>query len=166
MKRAKIMALIAGVMLGMLALTPMSPAWSQGAADSTSAQQPPEGKSGKCIADNKHVMRRNHMDMLKHQRDETMHQGVRGKPEGLTNCINCHASKGEDGQFRTYKDPKHFCRQCHDYAAVKLDCFECHTSRPDEKGTAALGSQTDIAAAEKFLSQHGADSQNHTGGQQ
>jgi hypothetical protein len=164
MTRAKFLALIAGVMLGILVVTPISPAWSQG-ADSTTAQQPPKGKGDKCIADTT-VMRRNHMTMLKHQRDETMHQGVRGKPEGLTNCINCHATKGEDGQFVSYKDPKHFCRQCHDYAAVKLDCFECHASHPDANGTAALGIKTDIATANRFLSEHVAGNQDHTEGHQ
>jgi hypothetical protein len=36
-------------------------------------------------------MRRNHMEMLKHQRDDTVRGGVRGakaQPEG---CIDCHA---------------------------------------------------------------------------
>jgi hypothetical protein len=31
----------------------------------------------------------------------------------------------------TVSSPQHFCRSCHDYAAVKVDCFECHASRPE-----------------------------------
>jgi hypothetical protein len=30
----------------------------------------------------------------------------------------------------------HFCQSCHNYAAVKIDCFECHSSKP--AGNAAM----------------------------
>lgn len=76
---------------------------------------------GACIAPAEE-MRRNHMEMLKHQRDRTMRQGIRGEKASLNECINCHASKstgsvlGHDG----------FCQSCHTYAAVKLDCWDCH----------------------------------------
>lgn len=76
---------------------------------------------GQCIAPAEE-MRRNHMEMLKHQRDRTLRQGIRGEKASLNECINCHASKtsgsvlGKDG----------FCQECHSYAAVKLDCWDCH----------------------------------------
>lgn len=76
---------------------------------------------GQCIAP-ADEMRRNHMEMLKHQRDRTMRHGIRGEKASLNECINCHASKatgsvlGKDG----------FCQECHSYAAVKLDCWDCH----------------------------------------
>ena len=38
------------------------------------------------------VMRRTHMEMLKHQRDETVHGGVRGARASLVGCVDCHAS--------------------------------------------------------------------------
>lgn len=68
-------------------------------------------------------MRRNHMKMLLHQRDRTLRQGYREPRSSLKGCVNCHASQetgtvlGKDG----------FCASCHAYAAVKMDCFECHT---------------------------------------
>ena len=68
-------------------------------------------------------MRRDHMKMLFHQRDRTMHEGVRTTRFSLKNCVECHASAntgsvlGEQG----------FCSSCHAYASVKIDCFECHT---------------------------------------
>ncbi len=71
-------------------------------------------------------MRRNHMELLKHQRDRTVHEGIRTVRHSLNNCIACHAGKktgrvtGSDG----------FCESCHRYASVKLDCFECHADRP------------------------------------
>jgi len=76
---------------------------------------------GECIAP-ADQMRRNHMEMLKHTRDRTMRQGIRGEKASLNGCIECHASKatgtvtGHDG----------FCQSCHTYAAVKLDCWDCH----------------------------------------
>lgn len=90
---------------------------------------PPKGKGDKCVADTD-FMRRNHMTMLDHQRDNTVHEGVRTKQFSLKECIACHAVNGPDARPITVKNPKHFCRVCHDYAAVKIDCFECHASRP------------------------------------
>jgi hypothetical protein len=76
-------------------------------------------------------MRRNHMDMLKHQRDETMIEGLRGEQYSLKECIACHVVFGPDSIPVTVSSPQHFCRSCHDYAAVSIDCFQCHASRPD-----------------------------------
>lgn len=78
----------------------------------------------RCIADAAQ-MRRNHMRHLLHRRDATVRDGIREAKQGLTACIECHAGEktgsvlGETG----------FCESCHRYAAVKLDCFECHTPR-------------------------------------
>jgi len=96
---------------------------------------PPKGKGDKCVADTE-FMRRNHMKMLGHQRDSTVHDGIRTKQFSLKECVACHAVNGPDARPITVKNPKHFCRVCHDYAAVKIDCFECHASRP-EPGKAA-----------------------------
>jgi len=84
-----------------------------------------EGKGDKCVRDEAY-MRRHHMEDLKHHRNETMRKGIRTTEFSLQGCINCHASKttnsvlGKDG----------FCQSCHSYAAVSLDCFECHSSKP------------------------------------
>ena len=45
--------------------------------------------------------------------------------------------KGADGKPVSFASPKHFCRTCHDYAAVHIDCFECHASRPPAKTAAS-----------------------------
>jgi mono/diheme cytochrome c family protein len=97
---------------------------------------PPKGKGDKCVADTA-FMRRYHMTMLDHQRDGTVYEGIRTKQFSLKRCIACHAVNGPDARPVTIKSPKHFCRACHDYAAVKVDCFECHASRP-EPGKAAM----------------------------
>ena len=61
--------------------------------------QPPKGKGEHCVAATE-FMRRNHMSMMKHQRDETVHEGVRGKPFSLAGCVDCHAVKGAEGAAR------------------------------------------------------------------
>jgi hypothetical protein len=68
-------------------------------------------------------MRRNHMKMLLHQRDRTMHDGVRTTRFSLKNCIDCHASR-ETGSVLGKEG---FCSSCHAYASVSIDCFECHS---------------------------------------
>lgn len=86
------------------------------------------------------VMRRNHMTFLMHQRDETLREGIRGKKYSLNQCIDCHAVTSPDvagGKVRTLKP---FCAECHAYAAVSIDCFQCHTGAavPDMKSGSAL----------------------------
>ena len=73
-------------------------------------------------------MRKNHMKYLLHQRDETVHEGIRTKRFSLEECIECHVSSAPDAP-RVSSD-KHFCNSCHTYAAVNIDCFECHADRP------------------------------------
>jgi len=79
-----------------------------------------------CVAEPE-FMRRNHMQLLKHQRDETVHLGVRDSRASLKGCIECHASAGSGSVAQA---PGDFCVSCHSFAAVKLDCFECHASKP------------------------------------
>jgi hypothetical protein len=63
-----------------------------------------------------------------------MHQGIRTKPHSLNECISCHASQktgsvtGDGG----------FCQSCHDYAAVKLDCWDCHQPKPGQKAATGV----------------------------
>jgi hypothetical protein len=90
----------------------------------------PRGQGENCVADTQ-FMRRNHMTMLRHQRDETMREGIRGNQYSLRECVTCHAVMGPDAMPVSVASPQHFCRSCHDYAAVNIDCFQCHTSRPE-----------------------------------
>ena len=112
----------------------------------------PKGKGDQCVEDTD-FMRRNHMHLLGHQRDDTVHEGVRVKKHSLKGCIDCHAVNGSDGKPITVKDPKHFCRTCHDYVAVKVDCFQCHASRPDPAGSASINPNHELAALQSYLQQ-------------
>lgn len=109
----------------------------------------PRGEGERCVADIE-VMRRNHMAMLKHQRDATVHKGERTSAAKLTACIACHAVRGADGRPVSYAEPQHFCRSCHAYAAVSVDCFECHASRPEAK-SATAAAEPDVAALAHYL---------------
>lgn len=97
---------------------------------------PPKGKGEHCVAPTA-FMRRYHMNMLYHHRFQVVHQGIRTQQYDLNRCISCHAVNGADGKPVSYSNPKHFCRSCHDFAAVSVDCFECHVSRPGEPGKSA-----------------------------
>lgn len=85
-----------------------------------------------CVADSA-TMRRTHMDLLKHQRNDTVHGGVRNGRHSLKDCIACHASARTGSVAAADTD---FCASCHRYAAVSIDCFECHNSRPAAKAVA------------------------------
>lgn len=75
-------------------------------------------------------MRRWHMTMMSHDRDITVYRGERGLNASLGACFECHTVRDSAGTPVTYSDERHFCRVCHDYAAVKVDCFDCHRSTP------------------------------------
>jgi hypothetical protein len=81
--------------------------------------------AGSCVEDTA-FMRRNHMRLIRHQRDLTVHEGIRTTRHSLANCVNCHADP-KTGRVTGSRDA--FCEGCHSYAAVKLDCFECHADR-------------------------------------
>jgi len=86
-------------------------------------------RGDKCVEPTE-IMRKNHMKFLLHQRDETMHKGIRTKKHSLKECIECHANKDESGDFIPVNAPGEFCQSCHGFASVKMDCFECHATKP------------------------------------
>ena len=79
-------------------------------------------------------MRRNHMKYLLHQRDKTMHQGIRTTRHSLKNCVDCHADPATDSVL----GQDGFCSSCHHYAAVHIDCFSCHTDKRDKNAVATV----------------------------
>jgi hypothetical protein len=91
-------------------------------------------KDSKCIAP-LGEMRRNHMKMLKHQRELTLREGILGAKVSLRGCIECHANKTNDSVIGS---DKNFCQTCHDYVAVKLDCWECHQPKANYQATGAM----------------------------
>jgi hypothetical protein len=96
------------------------------AGDGRTPQPVIEKATGASCVEPAPSMRRNHMEYLKHQRDETVRGGVRGARYSLKGCIDCHASRSTASVAAA---PDNFCISCHAYAAVKIDCFDCHTAR-------------------------------------
>lgn len=112
----------------------------------------PEGEGVKCVQP-EDEMRRNHMQYILHQRDKTMHEGIRTETYSLAKCIDCHVQPDENGNIASHESDKHFCNACHEYAAVTIDCFECHADRPQKyikrngKANALNQPSNDILAA-------------------
>jgi hypothetical protein len=113
-------------LLGALASLAMAPTGAMAGANTPALEK---GKGDKCVEDTQ-FMRRNHMDLLKHHRNETMRKGIRTTRHSLKQCVECHASS-KTGSVAASKDD--FCAACHTYAAVKLDCWDCHATKPMKK---------------------------------
>jgi hypothetical protein len=93
----------------------------------------------KCVEDTD-VMRRDHMEFILHQRDETMYKGIRGAKHSLVECVECHSQDDAKGNPIPINSQGEFCQTCHEYAAVSIDCFSCHRTTPlDSNGQASAG---------------------------
>ncbi len=75
-------------------------------------------------------MRRHHMELILHQRDKTVHEGIRSKKYSLAACIDCHVARGDGGREVPVNAEGQFCDSCHDYVGVSLTCFQCHATVP------------------------------------
>lgn len=104
-----------------------------------------------CVEDTAY-MRKNHMKLLLHERDLTVHKGIRTQKYSLKNCINCHASSVDNSVIG---DDKHFCQSCHTYASVSLDCWECHSSKPKAAQAATASALPEIAPTGTIPAMHG-----------
>lgn len=129
LRRAQALAVAA--VLALAALT----AWALHGP--TSAAGPVIARAeGRCVAPPEE-MRRRHPELLRHQRDRTVREGQRGAAASLEACVNCHAtptSAEASAPRSVLGSDAQFCQGCHSYAAVKPDCFECHSSRPAGPG--------------------------------
>jgi hypothetical protein len=104
-------------------------AWAasrEGAASRVPKPALVQAQGERCVEDTE-FMRRNHMQVLAHQRDLTTRLGIRTAEHSLKGCIECHASAATGSVAAAKED---FCQSCHSYAAVRIDCFECHATKP------------------------------------
>ncbi len=101
------------------------------------------GKGDKCV-DDVAFIRRHHPDLLKHHRDETVRLGIRTTKYSLKKCVECHAGS-KTGSVASSKED--FCVACHRYAGAKLDCWDCHATKP--------GKQAAVPDAKPVLPLHG-----------
>ena len=96
-------------------------------------------------------MRRNHMKLLMQLRYAAVHEGIRHQRESLPGCMNCHVSKLADGRYPSVNSPKFFCNACHDYVGVRIDCFSCHTNRPDAAFASVAQADEESMSAARVL---------------
>ena len=78
------------------------------------------------------IMRREHFEYILDHRDRTVIEGIRTKKHSLIGCIDCHITPNAEGAYARYSQETHFCASCHQFTAVKIDCFQCHADRPEE----------------------------------
>ena len=118
--------------VAMTGIVQAGPMWR----DNTNSKAAESAKSGgQCVRETD-WMRKNHMDLLTHDRDVTVHQGVRTVDGSLSECVACHVNT-DNGNLVPVNamegpDGKQFCAGCHAYTGVKLDCFQCHSPIPAE----------------------------------
>ena len=156
-------AVLAFVSVGLMAALPAAAQQSNMAEKSPRTPMPEiaRGQGDACVAPVE-WMRRNHMHALMNKRDLTMYDGDRAPRFSLNGCVTCHAVPGADGRPVPASNPQHFCSSCHIFAAVKMDCFDCHTSVPDDGGPAPRAGldvdtdnggvrASDIAALNRYL---------------
>ena len=125
---------LCGVLLMGLVMLPLAHAQTQAIAPTGDSRVPRPvielARAGtQCIAAPA-TMRREHPAMLQHQRDATVHQGIRGAKASLKGCIDCHASTTTGSVAKTESN---FCISCHSYSAVRIDCFGCHATQPQHQ---------------------------------
>lgn len=100
-------------------------------------------------------MRSNHFELLLHERDLTVHEGIRIKKKSLTECVECHVSREEDGKPIPINAEGQFCQRCHNFTAVKIDCFQCHSTVPNpDKGWTAFNHPIVTPEMDKVRSLH------------
>ena len=93
----------------------------------------PSATKGEQCVEPVDVIRRKQMEMLEHERDETVYGGIRARKHSLAGCIGCHTQTDAKGQPIPVNAPGQFCSSCHSYAAVTIDCFSCHATVPDSQ---------------------------------
>ncbi|MFC2041344.1 sulfate reduction electron transfer complex DsrMKJOP subunit DsrJ [Chloroflexota bacterium] len=121
--------IVPGIIIFFILLT--SPIWFTAASGKTAYTPQPQivTEEEECVQPTE-WMRVNHMDLLIDWRETVVRTGNRtwtasdGQEYNmsLTNtCLSCHSNKAD------------FCDQCHNYAGVSPECWNCH-NLPEEGG--------------------------------
>jgi len=140
--------LIAVGVLGLMLVAPAVVAGFQVVQDGWTKPQPDFSKLARVHKSQEPtVMIRNHPNLLISHRAVVVYKGIRPPSDTIEKCVTCHAVKGADGQPVDIDNPKHFCKECHTKAAVTIDCFECHNSKPPASDHAAIDLPTRLASA-------------------
>jgi len=90
----------------------------------------PAAKLDHCVEPTEY-MRRYHYELIRHQRDTTVYGGIRSTKHSLEGCVECHVGYDADHKPIAVNAKHQFCNACHSYAAVTLNCFDCHATVPE-----------------------------------
>jgi nitrate reductase gamma subunit len=151
---SKRIKLAVGTVLALLLLAPAVIGVGQVAADGWTKETPNYAKLIRAHrSQDQTVMIRNHPNFLMHKRGVVVYSGVRSTDESIERCVTCHVVK-EGGQPVDFENPKHFCTSCHEQAAVTIDCFECHNSKPTPSaGQSAIETPTKFASIKDYFAE-------------
>lgn len=105
-----------------------------------------------CVEDTE-LMRRQHFELIQHQRDVTVYGGIRSTKHSLSVCVSCHVVHQSDGEPVPIHDEGQFCEACHAYAAVDMNCFDCHATVPVGEAWNRAQSAAHIAEQRAVLAQ-------------
>jgi len=153
---SKIMSALSGIVLSLSLVTVAVPGISDENSELIIPKATKSAGKDKCVLPVPE-MRRNHKFHILHQRDETVHEGIRTKQFSLTECINCHVPVKPKGQEVRVSSNKHFCNSCHTYTAVSIDCFQCHNDQPTTNPYTAKN-ENKIPETQKFVKNSVSDS--------
>jgi hypothetical protein len=123
MKRKSGWGLLAALALGLIVVSGMAAA-ERGVPGTAKADS-----LDACVAPTD-FMRRNHFELIEHQRTITVHQGIRDTDNSLAGCVDCHVRKDAAGNHVAINAPGEFCAACHEFTGATLDCFACHATKP------------------------------------
>lgn len=128
-KRGLLTLMLLVMALAVTGISHAGPQWR----DNTNSKAATSG--GQCVRETG-WMRKNHMALLKHDRDITVHEGIRTVDGSLSGCVACHVNydngKHVPVNAKEGPDGAQFCAGCHAFTGVKLDCFQCHSPVPAE----------------------------------
>ncbi len=156
MKKYTFRIVLTGVALLLAAFS-----WNAAADGDDLMPKLPSAKGEQCVEPTD-VMRRNHYEFILHKRDQTMRQGIRTSKHSLVECISCHVQPDENKQFVSHESEEHFCSSCHAFAAVKIDCFECHADKPTGPADPATHEKTSSLLPTKIVASSQASSVIHS----
>jgi nitrate reductase gamma subunit len=140
--------------LALLLIAPAVVAAGQVAADGWTKAQPDFSKLARVHrSQDPTVMIRNHPNFLIHKRGVVVYSGVRSNDESIERCVTCHVKKDAAGQPVDFENPQHFCTECHNQAAVTIDCFDCHNSKPIPSRQSSLDVQSKFASIKDYFAE-------------
>ncbi len=81
-------------------------------------------------SENKEIMQKNHQDLLKGRMNAEYPLDMTQKNISIEQCVTCHVQRGQDNMPVSADNANHFCRECHTFNKVSVNCFQCHASLP------------------------------------